>query len=444
MRHGWLLLVLIWLAACGGDENGPVATAPIAPTRSVATATALPAETPAATASLEPTATEEAEPTAEPPPAVTSTPAETPAPTELPPPPGEPVTAVTLVPVAQGFEAPTFVGSAGDERLFVVEQRGRIRIVQNGEVLAEPFLDIRDQVGSGANEQGLLSVAFHPDYDRNGYFFVNYTDRNGNTVISRFEVSDDPDRANHGSEMVLLQINQPYGNHNGGQLKFGPDNYLYVGMGDGGSAGDPQNHGQNPSTLLGALLRLDVDFAGDGANYGIPPDNPYVGDEAGRNEVWAIGLRNPWRFSFDRVTGDLYVADVGQNQYEEVNVVPAGEGAGLNYGWNFMEGNHCYRDGCDPSAYYAPVAEYSHGAGECSVTGGYVYRGAAFPEMAGNYFYGDYCSGRLWALFQTEDGSWVNNEAGMSPPNLTTFGEGFDGELYLANRDGVVYRLEAP
>jgi glucose/arabinose dehydrogenase len=439
MRYGWFLLLLILLVACGGEENGPVATAPIAPTRAVATqpppATAAPTDTPqpepTATAVVEEPATEEPAPAVVPP-------------AETPPPAAEPVTAVTLAPVAQGFEAPTFVGSAGDERLFVVEQRGRIRIVQDGEVVAEPFLDIHDQVGSGANEQGLLSVAFHPDYEQNGYFFVNYTDRNGNTVISRFEVSDDRNRADHGSEMVLLQINQPYGNHNGGQLKFGPDNYLYVGMGDGGSGGDPQNHGQNPRTLLGTLLRLDVDFAGDGANYGIPPDNPYVGDEAGRNEVWATGLRNPWRFSFDRDTGDLYVADVGQNQYEEVNFVPAGDGAGLNYGWNFMEGNHCYRDGCDPSAFYAPVVEYSHGAGECSVTGGYVYRGAASAELAGNYFYGDYCSGRLWALFQTEDGSWVNNEVGLSPSNPTTFGEGFDGELYLATRDGVVYRLEAP
>jgi glucose/arabinose dehydrogenase len=215
-------------------------------------------------------------------------------------------------------------------------------------------------------------------------------------------------------------------------------------MGDGGSAGDPENNGQNPRTLLGALLRLDVDFAGNGANYGIPPDNPYAGDESGRNEVWAIGLRNPWRFSFDRQTGDLWVADVGQNMYEEVNYVPAGEGAGLNFGWNPVEGNHCYLDGCDLTAYYPPVAEYAHGAGDCSITGGYVYRGTAFPPLVGNYFYGDFCSGRLWALFLTGDGSWVNNEVGAAPGNLTTFGEGYDGELYLTTRDGTLYRLEMP
>jgi glucose/arabinose dehydrogenase len=442
MRLLWLLLVLALLAACGGNENAPAATAPIAPTRAEPTQPALPTVAVTNTAPPAPTATQtEASATAEP---ATATPEPTAAPVEEPLAAGEPVTAVTLAPVAQGFESPTFVGNAGDERLFVVEQRGRIRIASNGQILPEPFLDIRDQVGSGANEQGLLSVAFHPDYASNGAFFVNYTDRSGDTVISRFQVSDDPNQADPASETVLLQIDQPYGNHNGGQLQFGPDGYLYVGTGDGGSAGDPGNHGQNSQTLLGALLRLDVDFAGDGANYGIPPDNPYVGDESGRNEVWAIGLRNPWRFSFDRQTGDLWVADVGQNQYEEVNYVPAGQGAGLNYGWNWMEGLHCYRDGCDPVAFYAPVLEYSHGAGECSVTGGYVYRGTAFPQMVGNYIYGDFCSGRLWSLFQLEDGSWANYEIGRAPGSLTTFGEGYDGELYLATREGGLFRVELP
>ncbi|MDT8305989.1 MAG: PQQ-dependent sugar dehydrogenase [Anaerolineae bacterium] len=440
MKSGWVVLLLIILVACGGENGGPAATAPIAPERAVATqppqATA-PPPTGTAVATVSATATEE-RPTAEPEPAPTT------APTEIPAPVGAPVTGITLAPVAEGFEAPTFVGNAGDERLFVVEQRGRIRVVANGQLLPEPFLDIRDQVGSNANEQGLLSVAFHPDYAANGFFFVDYTDRNGDTVISRFQVSDDLNRADPASETILLQIGQPYGNHNGGQLHFSPDGYLYAGMGDGGSAGDPQNHGQNPRTLLGAILRLDVDFAGDGANYGIPPDNPHVGDETARNEVWAIGLRNPWRFSFDRETGDLYIADVGQNQYEEVNFVPAGEGAGLNFGWNFLEGNHCYRDGCDPGAYYAPVAEYAHGEGECSVTGGYVYRGGTFPQMTGNYFYGDYCSGRIWALFRMADGGWTNNEVGAAPGSLTSFGEGFDGELYLTTREGVLYRLELP
>lgn len=440
MKSRWMAILLIFLVACGGENDGPAATAPIAPTRTVATQlaeVATPQPTDTAVATPNSTATEESA-TAAPLPTMTT------APTAVPAPPGAPVTGITLVPVAEGFEAPTFVGNAGDERLFVVEQRGRIRVVAGGQPLPEPFLDIRDQVGSGANEQGLLSVAFHPDYATNGFFFVDYTDRNGDTVLSRFEVSDDPNRADPASETILLQISQPYANHNGGQLHFGPDGYLYAGMGDGGSAGDPENNGQNPRTLLGAILRLDVNFPGDGANYGIPADNPYADDESGRNEVWAIGLRNPWRFSFDRETGDLYIADVGQNQYEEINFVPAGEGAGLNFGWNFLEGNHCYRDGCDPGAYYAPAAEYAHGAGECSVTGGYVYRGTAFPQMAGNYFYGDFCSGRIWALFRMEDGSWTNNEVGAAAGNLTTFGEGFDGEIYLTTRDGVLYRLELP
>lgn len=442
MRTLWLLLLVTILVACGGEDNGPLATAPIAPSRSAPTEPALPTVAPTSTAPPEPTATEaEASATSEP---ATATAAATATPTEEPAPAGEPATTISLAPVVQGFDSPTFVGHAGDERLFVVEQQGRIRIAANGQILAEPFLDIRDQVGSSANEQGLLSVAFHPQYAANGAFFVNYTDRNGDTVISRFQVSDDPNRADPASETVLLHIDQPYGNHNGGQLQFGPDGYLYVGMGDGGSGGDPQGHGQNPQTLLGGLLRLDVDFAGDGANYGIPPDNPYVGSEAGRNEIWAIGLRNPWRFSFDRQTGDLWVADVGQNQYEEINYVPAGQGAGLNYGWNWMEGLHCFRDGCDPGAFYAPIHEYDHGAGECSVTGGYVYRGAAFPPMTGNYVYGDYCSGRIWSLFRLEDGSWTNQEVGRAPGSLTTFGEGFDGELYLTTRDGALYRIEFP
>lgn len=442
MRRLWLILLISLLVACGGEDDGPQATAPIAPPRSTATTAPSPTAQPAeGAADVQPSSTPlpEASPTQE-----QAAPA-----TEVPPPatapvPGSPLASVTLARIAEGFEAPTFVGNAGDERLFVVEQRGRIRVVSNGEVLPEPFLDIHEQVGSSSNEQGLLSVAFHPDYASNGFFFVDYTDRNGDTVISRWQVSDDPNRADVESETVLLQIDQPYPNHNGGQLHFGPDGYLYVGMGDGGSAGDPQNNAQNPGTLLGALLRLDVDVEGDGASYGIPPDNPYVSNENGRNEVWAIGLRNPWRFSFDRETGDLYVADVGQNMYEEVNFVPAGEGAGLNYGWNLTEGNHCYRDGCDLDAYYAPVVEYSHGAGECSVTGGYVYRGAAFPAMRGNYLYGDFCSGRLWALFRQPDGSWANNEVEAAPGNLTTFGEGFDGELYLTTRDGVLYRVEQP
>jgi len=311
----------------------------------------------------------------------------------------------------------------------------------DGQVLAEPFLDLTDRVAVNASEQGLLSVAFHPNYAENGFFFVNYTDANGDTVVSRFQVSDDPNRADAGSETVLLNIRQPYGNHNGGQLQFGPDGYLYVGMGDGGSGGDPENHGQNPGTLLGALLRLDVDQGNEEVGYAIPPDNPYVGDENGRNEIWAIGLRNPWRFSFDRLTRDLYIADVGQQQYEEVNFAPAGHPGGLNYGWNIMEGAHCYASQtCNTEGLVQPVAEYDHGQG-CSITGGYVYRGSQFPELAGNYFFGDFCSGNIWGLFNTGDG-WQQTVVAQSDLNITSFGEDATGELYVLTQEGEIYQIQ--
>jgi glucose/arabinose dehydrogenase len=344
---------------------------------------------------------------------------------------------------ASGFTQPVYLTHAGDGsgRLFVVERAGRIRLLREGARQAQQFLDLSPLVLSRGSEQGLLSIAFHPRYRETGLLYVYYTDRQGDTVVARYRVSaDDPDRADPNSAQVLLQVDQPYANHNGGLLKFGPDGYLYVGLGDGGSAGDPQRHAQNRSSLLGKLLRLDVD---GGSPYAIPPDNPFVGDPAARPEVWAFGLRNPWRFSFDRATGDLYIADVGQAQWEWVHFQAAGAGGGQNYGWNVLEGGHCYPPGrsCDPSDYVLPVATYDHSLG-CSITGGYVYRGASYPQAQGLYFFGDYCSGRLWALQRLPDSQWRQQELPRSEARISSFGEDEAGNLYLLSlNDGLVLRL---
>jgi glucose/arabinose dehydrogenase len=396
-----------------------------------------------ATATRGPTATPEVAATAVASPTPSPTPTPTSPPTLAPTPVPQPVGRIELEPVASGFNQPTYLTHAFDNRLFVVEQRGRIYVVEAGRPLEPPFLNIEGRVGSTASEQGLLSVAFHPNYAENGRFFVNYTNRQGDTVIARYLVSaGDPNRADEDSEQVLMLIGQPYGNHNGGQIKFGPDGYLYVGMGDGGSGGDPLNHGQNPATLLGALLRIDVDFQEGEAPYAIPPDNPFVADDGRRNEIWATGLRNPWRFSFDAATGDLYLADVGQNAWEEVNFQPAGSTGGENYGWNIMEGAHCYRaQDCDRNGLVLPVAEYGREGG-CSITGGYVYRGRRFPELAGNYFFADYCTGTIWSLVRLESGAWQQTVVYGGGFAVSSFGAGFDGELYvLDHRRGDVYRL---
>ncbi len=325
-----------------------------------------------------------------------------------------------------------------DARLFVVEQGGRIWILRDDQFTSRPFLDIRDRVRSGG-ERGLLSVAFHPDYSANGLFYVDYTDREGATRVSRFQVTEDPDAADPSSEVTLLRIPQPYANHNGGQLAFGPDGMLYIGMGDGGSAGDPMGHGQNTRTLLGAMLRLDVDA---GSPYAVPPDNPFADGVSGRPEIWAFGLRNPWRFSFDRVGGHLYIADVGQNRVEEVNVVAVGEG-GLNFGWNVLEGSRCFTGECDPEGFTSPLVEYDHEEG-CSVTGGHVYRGSALPGVVGHYFYSDYCQGWIRS-FRFEEGAvtdnrvWDLGDAG----NVVSFGEDSAGELYVLTEGGTIYRVEA-
>ncbi len=302
--------------------------------------------------------------------------------------------------VSDGYSKPLYLTHSGDgtDRIFIVEQRGVIWILDRDRIQIEaPFLDISDRVRN-RGEQGLLGLAFHPLYRENGHFFLHYSSNNGDTVISRFTVSEDPNIAEADSEEILLTEEQPYANHNGGQIAFGPDGDLYIGLGDGGSGGDPLGNGQNTNTLLGAILRIDLD---EGYPYSIPDSNPFKDTDKGRPEIWAYGLRNPWRFSFDSLTGDLYIGDVGQNQWEEINYQPANSEGGENYGWNPMEGNHCYRSGCGPEAYIPPVAEYGHKDG-CSVTGGYVYRGSLDPNLRGFYLYGDYCSGRICSLRKSE------------------------------------------
>lgn len=423
-----VLALAVILAGCNiqAGEEPPV---------SAAAAATLAPTGPAPTAPASPTPQAEPSPT----PAPTTTAVLTPT-VQAPP---LDTLGLNLVPVAGGFTKPTFVTHPGDGsgRLFVTEQVGRIWLIDNGEVYPEPFLDIVDLVGSDASEQGLLSVVFHPDYANNGFFYVNYTDKQGDTVIARYTVSaGNPNVADPASGTVVLTFDQPYANHNGGQLVFGPDGYLYIGTGDGGSGGDPQNNGQSLNTLLGKILRIDVDNA---EPYGIPADNPFLDVSDARPEIWSYGWRNPWRFSFDRQTGDMYIADVGQNQYEEVHVEPAGSPGGLNYGWNLMEGNHCFRSpDCDPVALNLelPVVEYDHSLG-CSITGGYVYRGDLFPDLTGAYLYGDFCSGRVWGLRQEADGSWSQAELLASGYRISSFGQDEAGEIYLVDHGGEILRV---
>jgi len=338
---------------------------------------------------------------------------------------------------AYGLSSPVEITHAGDERLFVVEQAGYIQIVDpEGAVNDTPFLDVSDLTDANG-EQGLLGLAFHPDYEENGYFFINYTNLSGDTVIARYSVSDDdPEMADPDSGLELLTIDQPYANHNGGCLRFGPDGYLYVGMGDGGDGNDPQNRAQNLGTLLGKMLRLDVDTDGE-EPYEIPDGNPFVGME-GEDEIWAYGMRNPWKFSFDRLTGDLWIADVGQNQYEEINMV-APTAAGLNYGWRCYEASHEHiMEGCsDTGTYTMPVAEYSHTGGRCSITGGYVYTGEMYPSLQGMYVFADLCSGEVGVLDNENNITWTATDTG----GFTTFGEDVDGELYIASGGGNIYKI---
>ncbi len=437
------LAALLALAACSNDA--PAAPPPPAPTP-------VPAQQEAA---AQPPATQEQSAATQPAdPAVDAdAPTQEPAPEdaaaqETIPPLALDQIKLDLQAAATGLDQPLFVTHAGDgsARLFIVEKVGQIRIVQDGELLDAPFLDIHDRVRSQGSEQGLLGLAFAPDYAETGYFFVNYSDADGNTVIARFQAqADNPNVVDADSEVAILQILQPASNHNGGMLAFGPDGYLYIGMGDGGASFDRFDNGQNPATLLGKMLRIDV-TSDPSAPYLIPPDNPWVGEEAGgdpvRDEIWAFGLRNPWRFSFDRQTQDLWIGDVGQNQYEEIDFTPAGSPGGLNYGWPIMEGASCVQgDACDREGLEQPILVYDH-SGHCSVTGGYVYRGSAYPGLEGTYFYGDYCSGTIWAARADGQGGWQNVLVQKNDGMISSFGEDEAGELYLADiAGGAVYRL---
>lgn len=361
--------------------------------------------------------------------------------------PADPATAVDLERLVVGLRRPTYLTHAGDDRLFVVEQWGQIRIIENGRLLEEPFLDVSDRISTDGSERGLLGLAFHPRYPRDPRFFAIYTNPDGDTELASYRVDpDDANRADPDSASLLFLAEQPFGNHNGGQLLFGPDRYLYVGMGDGGGVSDFYGNAQDPGTLLGAILRIDVDGTAGARPYAIPPDNPYAGDPDGRGEVWAMGLRNPWSFSFDPLTDDLLITDVGQEGPEEVNFWAAGDPFGVNYGWPIREGHRCYEaDGCRLKGLQMPVTTYEHIGGHCAVVGGAVYRGDRFPDWHGNYFFSDFCSGAIWSLTYTDAGHWQRTTVHQAQAPISGIGAGPDGELYaLFYREGAVYRLHQP
>lgn len=443
MRTLLFSLLLLALSACAGSTTSqgslPPATAPVSrPPAATATPDLPPTAqiaTPAATAT--PTAgalMAEATPTkarATPPPA-----------TPPPPPPFPP--RIALQPLLTLPDPITYLTHAGDGsgRLFVVEKQGRVRIIAGEALLPTPFLDISGLVLARGSEQGLLSIAFAPDYPSSGQFYVNYTARAGDgaTVIARYRVSADPNQADPATAEVLLQFDQPAPNHNGGQLQFGPDGFLYIGTGDGGSADDPWDNAENLAVWLGKMLRIDVSRPG---GYAIPADNPFLARAGALPELWAYGLRNPWRFSFDRLTGDLYIADVGQNRFEEVNFQPAHSTGGEHYGWDTTEGLSCFepRAGCNTAGISLPFFAYGHDQG-CSVTGGYVYRGARYPDLAGVYLFGDFCSSRIWGA-RAQAGVWQSAALLDSGVNIASFGEDEAGELYVLDLNGSIYRLLA-
>jgi glucose/arabinose dehydrogenase len=365
--------------------------------------------------------------------------------------------ALHLTLVKSGLSQPILATNAGDGtgRLFVVEKTGKIRIITStGTLLPTPFMDLGGLISTGS-EQGVLGLAFHPNFETNGYFYVNYTDPNGNTIINRYATTPGHNTAGRSTAVRILTISQPYANHNGGNLAFGPDGYLYIGMGDGGSAGDPGNRAQSLNTLLGKMLRIDVNHWATGKHYSSPASNPYVG-RYGLDEIWSIGLRNPWRWSFDRLSHRLWIADVGQDRYEEVDrsmvVGSYTTGRGANYGWRVLEGRACYNPptGCSTAGKQAPLVVYSHsvsGADNCSITGGYVYRGTKYPVLAGGYLYGDFCSGRIWVVSAgayTPASGTLLHDAGQSPVlQISSFGEDEGGELYVCDLAGRIYRISA-
>ena len=425
-----LLLAALTLAACQSATPTPAATVPVetlAPTETLPSATEIPPATrPPATGAA---ATPEPETTA------TPAPTATPVPVTFPP-------RVAIEPFAALPEEITYLTHAGDGsgRIFLVSKAGRIWVVEDGDIRRTPFLDISDIVDSAQSERGLLSVAFDPDFANNGEFYVNFSSKqgDGDTVIVRYR-TEDFQTADPATGVEVLRIDQPAANHNGGQLQFGPDGYLYIGMGDGGAAGDPWDNAENLQVLLGKMLRIKV--SGE-ETYAIPATNPFLGQDDVRPEIWAYGLRNPWRFSFDRATGDLYIADVGQNLWEEIDFQPADSPGGEHYGWNTMEGNHCFDppEGCDTSGKVLPVWEYQHPEG-CSVTGGYVYRGETFPQLQGIYFYADFCSGRIYALQRDANGVWQSQPVLETGLNIASFGEDEAGELYVLDLGGEVFHL---
>jgi glucose/arabinose dehydrogenase len=354
---------------------------------------------------------------------------------------------IALQLLASGLSKPVFITPAPDTsgRLFIVEQSGQIRIHKSGSLLATPFLSISSLVSKGY-EQGLLGLAFHPKFTMNRKFYVNYTDVNGATVIREYAASaGNANVVDMSTARTLMRIGQPYANHNGGMIAFGPDGYLYIGMGDGGSSGDPLNKAQNTSSLLGKMLRINVNGTTSTKQYRIPTTNPYVG-VAGLDEIWQRGLRNPWRFSFDRANGNLWIGDVGQSKYEEIDRAirtTTGPGKGINWGWRVMEGRHCFNpsSGCSTSGKTLPVVEYEHGSGRCSVTGGYVYRGSAIPALVGGYLFADYCSGEIWVITSTAAAPAAKTRLLDTSMVISSFGESSTGELFVIDHGGAVYRI---
>jgi glucose/arabinose dehydrogenase len=430
-RLAMMAVAAVILSGCSSATGSPSASSTMsagaASSASAASPTGSPTASPSRTAALTPVPTR----------VVTPTPIRTPAPKPSVDGPDQ----LAVQPIASGLSNPVGVTNAGDgsDRLFVVQLGGQVRVIAaDGTLRAAPFVDLSGRVTAGG-EQGLLGLAFHPNFAANGRLFVDYTRAgDGATIVSELTAAADRGSANPSSERILLTVSQPFANHNGGQIAFGPDGYLYIGLGDGGSGGDPQGNGQNQQVLLGKILRINVNGTPPpGMAYGIPSTNPYAGagiaPGAGLPEIWAYGMRNPWRFSFDRGSGDLYIGDVGQNAWEEVDRQPAGSRGGENYGWNAFEATHCF-SACGGVSYVPPIAEYSHTSG-CSITGGYLYRGSRQPSLNGFYVFGDYCTG---TIFTVPGGGGGKTPKAVASTSLliSSFGEGEDGEIYLVDHGG--------